>query len=70
MAKRTKRVFNDTDKKEFLNDLKKFREACINVCIKAPINSDAYKLANNFVEQIIIAGENLTGNDKHFFNNR
>lgn len=70
MAKRTQRIFNDGDEKRFLIGLKEFREICIKVCIKAPIYSDAYKIADRFIEQISVAGEKLTGNDKYFFSDK
>jgi len=66
MNRRSTRYFSDLDRAEFLNELKDFREACIKVCTKAPIGSDAYRSADKLIEEILNAGEKLTG-DRNYF---
>lgn len=66
MSRRSTRYFSDLDRAEFLRELQDFRLACINVCTKAPIGSDAYRLADKFVSEILDACGKLTGDPNYF----
>ena len=64
MSRRSKRHFSNLDRTEFLRQLQDF--ASINVCTKAPIGSEEYRMADKFVAEILDAGEKLTG-DRNYF---
>lgn len=66
MGRRSKRHFSDLDRAEFLKELQRFRLACIDVCTKAPIGSEEYRLADKFIAEILDAGGKLTGDSNHF----
>ncbi|SOD13946.1 hypothetical protein SAMN06297358_1322 [Pedobacter xixiisoli] len=66
MSRRSKRHFSDLDSAEFLKEIKDFREVCIRVCTKAPIRSEEYRLADKFIDEILNAGERLTGDPRYF----
>lgn len=66
MSRRSTRHFSDLDRVEFLRQLQDFRLACINVCIKAPIGSQEYSMADKFIAEILDAGGKLAGDPNYF----
>lgn len=66
MATRTTRNFNENDKRELLKQLQEWRYICVQVCTKAPIGGDAYRMADKLITGIDEAAKTLTGDRKYF----
>ena len=64
MGTRTKRIFGNQDKAEFLKQLNNCRDACVKTCTNAPIKGDEYRAADKLIGQIDTVIEVMTGNRK------
>ena len=67
MAAATKRTFSEHDKEILLRELGAWRGRCIQVCTKAPVGGNIYKLAEKLFTDIDSAVEALTGDRRYLY---
>ena len=67
MAGKSKRHFDDMDRKALLDALETARRACVQTCRKAPIRGEVYLAAEKVRGAIDDAALVLTGDREHFW---